>query len=252
MSNFRRFLSKLIAGDPARGFVFVADGDDDPMRAARVGATIRNAHAGPPWMVVNHSIESVVVARWPGRLWKVEVLEAAAEQPQAYANYTRAVAVRVIEEVPVASLFGANGHGVCQVIERAGAVTIEDVALLAEAVHADARGAFSRVWSRWLGRPAAEGDYADTLAAPGSAGGESPIGAGFKVLHAVLTRRARELVGDAAFAMDDEGNPVFTPLWAGAADAFLHAAMALGAPELVSTGDREVLSAAWVRRYGQG
>ena len=203
-------------------------------------------------MVVDHSIESVVVAKWPGRLWRVAVLEAAVEQALPGANYTRAVSVKVIEEHPVSTLFGSNGELVCRVIEAAGAVVLEDVTLLAEAVHPEARRVYSRIWSRWLGRPAADGDesHADALAAPGNAGGRSPIGSGFTVLHSVLTGRARTLVGDAAFVMDDGGDPVFAPIWASAADAFLHAAMAFGAPELISLSDREVLTAAWAKRYG--
>jgi hypothetical protein len=238
-----------------QGFVFAAGAEEGAMQAARAGATIRNAHAGPPWIVVDHSIESVVVAKWPGRLWRVEILEAAAEQALASANYTRAVSVKVLEEHPVSTLFGPNGHLVCRVIETASALDLEDVALLAEAVHPDSRQAYSRAWSRWLGRPASAGDeaedHADTLAVPGNAGGRSPIGSGFTVLHSVLTGRARDLAGDAPFAIDDEGDPVFTPLWASAADAFLHAAMAQGAPELTSLTDREALTAAWAKRYGQ-
>lgn len=223
------------------------------MRSARAGAIIRNADGGPPWMVVDHSIESVVVAKWPGRLWRVEVLEAAAEQPFPGSHYTRAVSVKVIGEHPVSKLFGPNGQLVCRVIEAAGALTIEDVTLLAKTGHPEARRVYSRVWSRWLGRPAAEGDesHADALAAPGNAGGRSPIGCGFTVLHSVLTRHARTLAGDAAFVMDDEGDPVFTPLWASATDAFLHAALALGAPELITLTDREILTAAWAKRYGE-
>jgi hypothetical protein len=235
-----------------RGLVFVSDADDGPMRSARAGATIRNTDGGPPWIVVDHSIESVIVAKWPGRLWKVEILEAAREQPNDGVNYTRAVSVRVIEELPVSELFGPHGARVCAVIERARALTADDLAVLGANGHPLARAAYSSGWRKWLGRgePApgdSSEDHADTLAVPG--GARSPIHSGFTVLHSVLAKRARGLVGDAAFVVDEEGNQSFTPPWASAADAFLHAAMAFGAPELLSPADREALTQAWRKRY---
>jgi hypothetical protein len=224
------------------------------MRSAKAGTTIRNADGGPPWIVVDHSFESVIVTKWPGRLWKVEILEAAPEQPNAGVNYTRAVSVRVIEELATSELFGPYGARVCAVIERARALTTDDLTVLAASGHPLARAAYSRGWRKWLGSGEPESgdsseDYADTLAIPG--GARSPIHSGFTVLHSVLAERARGLVGDAAFVVDDEGNQAFTPVWASAADAFLHAAMAFGAPELLSPADRNALTQAWRKRYGE-
>jgi hypothetical protein len=237
-----------------RGLVFVSDADDGPMRFAKAGATIRNAGGGPPWIVVDHSVESVIVTKWPGRLWKVEILEMAREQPNAGVNYTRAVSVRVLQEMAVSELFGPYGSHVCAVIERAGALTTDDLAVLGASSHPLARAAYSRAWRKWLGRGEpvpghSSEDNADTLAVPG--GARSPIHSGFTVLHSVLAERAGGLVGDAAFVVDDEGNRSFTPVWASIADAFLHVAMAFGAPELLSPADREALTQAWVERYGE-
>ena len=220
------------------------------MRAAEAGAIVRNADSGPPWIVVDHSIESVIVAKWPGRLWSVEILKAAPDQPGASANYTRAVSVRVLEERPVSALFGPHGQAVCRVIERAGALTVEDLALLREAGHPLARSAYSRAWHKWLGRTEPAEDYADTLAISGGST-RSPIGSGFTVLYSVLSTRARSLVGDAAFVVDEDGDAAFAPDWEAAAQAFLHAAMAYGAPELTSQADAEALAAAWLRRYAE-
>jgi hypothetical protein len=224
------------------------------MRSAKAGATVRNANGGPPWIVVDHSVESVIVTKWPGRLWKVEILEVAREQPNAGVNYTRAVSVRVIEERAVSELFGPHGERVWAMIERAGALTTDDLAVLGSSGHTLARAAYSRAWRKWLGCGEPESgdsseDYADTLAVPG--GARSPIHSGFTVLHSVLAERARGLTGDAAFVVDDEGNQSFSPAWALAADVYLHAAMAFGAPELLSPADREALTRAWRTRYGE-
>lgn len=79
---------------------------------------------------------------------------------------------------------------------------------------------------------------------------KSPIGIGGSVLHSVLNDRARELVGDAAFTEDDEGEVNFTSDWRGAYEALMGAAVAYGAPELGSQSDREVLASAWRARFG--
>ena len=219
------------------------------MRAAAAGGVARNDDDGPPWIVVDHAIDSIVLSKWPGRLWKVEVVKAAPEQARADAGYTRAVAVRVIEEMPLAVLFGAHGDAVLDVIAKASAVTIEQVAALDAAADAEARAAYSRAWSRWLGEDESDDLHADTLAAFSGAGGRSPIGSGFTVLHTVIAEWAHALAGEAAFVEDEEGDPMFAPEWQSAVDAFLHAAMALGAPETAST-DSRVLTAAWEAVFG--
>src|SRR4051794_27045731 len=95
------------------GFVYVPAAEEGAMRAAARGATIRNPDRHPPWIVVAHTMERVIAASWPGKLWRVRVLREAPEQPMATAGYTRATAVEVLEEVPVARLFGARGEEVC-------------------------------------------------------------------------------------------------------------------------------------------
>lgn len=192
------------------GFVYVADVDDDPMRLAAAGATVR--------------------------------LQAAAEQLAAYAKYTRAVAVRVIAEEPVWRLFGAHGEAVCRILERARTITVDDVAMLEHAVRDEAREAYSRAWNRWLGDAH---DHTATLAAGDL---RSPIGAGFTVLHNLIVERARTLTGGAALTTDDDGDPVLRPDWSAASDAFLHLAMACGAPQLVTPEDAELLTAPWTAK----
>lgn len=223
------------------GYVFVADVDEGPMRFAAAGRTISNEDGGPPWIVVDQSIESIVVAKWPGKLWRVSVLQKAAEQPAAYAKYTRAVAVEVIAEEPVSRLFGAHGDAVCRILERAQTITLDDVALLESAVSDEARAAYSRAWNRWLGD---SHDHTATLAAGES---RSPIGAGFTVLHQRIVDCARTLTNGAALTTSDDDELLLAPDWWAAGEACLHAAMAQGAPELLSPGDAELLTAAWKR-----
>ena len=63
-------------------------------------------------------------------------------------------------------------------------------------------------------------------------------------MYQVVWDRAETVAGSAAFVEDDEGEREFGPVWGAAASALLDAAMALGAPEFVST-DAAILTAAW-------
>lgn len=250
------FLSRLLRGATAkgavRGFVFASLADAGEWARAVPGQVIRNPSSAPPWIVVDHSIQSVVAARWPGRLWEVEILQKAPDQPRVGAGYTRAVAVRVGQERPVSILFGPRGDGVLRVVERASSVRLSEVAELAARWSPDAREAYSRAWNRWIARVDPRSihrgaDHGNTLAV--FAGGtRSPIGIGFTVLHDVFARRARELAGDDAFVTDDEGDVCLADPWAKAANVLLHAAMALGAPDLVPEPDRAALLGAWAPR----
>ena len=247
-----RLIAKLGAlfGWLAEGLVYVPDVEPSPMKNAAVGAIVRTIDRRPPWIVVDDSIDSIVVAKWPGRVWRVEILDKASEQPLPHAHYTRAHAVRVLEEVPAPILFGAHGDAVCEVIERARRITLEDVVQIGAVVPPDAPETYSSAWKRWIeetlpGSPHRGLDHFHTLAIPSDYRTRSPIGHGFTVLYSALSDRARELVGEAAFLVDEEGDVSFTPEWAVVCEAFLHAAMAFRAPELMPVADRDLLIAAF-------
>lgn len=105
------------------GYVYVDDEEQGPIAGAAPGRLVRNATLRPPWIVVHHSLDRVLVAQWPGRLFRVEVvppstreeraaMERAAAELAVDAGYTRAIAVEVLEELPAPSLFGPHGDAV--------------------------------------------------------------------------------------------------------------------------------------------
>ena len=49
-----------------QGFLYVSEAEAGNLYGASVGATVRNATAGPPWIVVDHVLPAVRVGRWPG------------------------------------------------------------------------------------------------------------------------------------------------------------------------------------------
>jgi hypothetical protein len=231
------------------GYVYVPDSDPGVFAGATPGMVVRKPDRSPPWIVVDHAIESAVIARWPGRLWRVVVLDAdGIEQASAYANYTRALAVTIVEEVPTSRLFGEHGEAVVAVLSFAIRLDAATAERLAELRHPDANQAYSRAFRRWLDRVGygsvhGASDFSGTLEV-GQAPSRSPLNCGLSLVYRTVWDRAKVVVGPGAFVKDDEGERALGRIWGAAASALLDAAMALGAPLVVSE-DAAVLTAAW-------
>ena len=231
------------------GYVYVPDSDSGVFDGAGRDMVVRKPDRSPPWIVVDHAIESAVIARWPGRLWRVVVLDAdGVEQASAHATYTRALAVKVLEEVPPSRLFGEYGEAVVAVLSFASRLDAATAERLADLRHPDADQAYSRAFQRWLdsvgcGSLHGASDFSGVLeAGPGPS--RSPLNCGLSLVYRAVWDRAEVVVGPGAFVEDDEGERALGPLWGAAASALLDAAMALGAPSVVSE-DSAVLTAAW-------
>lgn len=238
------------------GYLYVAAENGLPVPVHAVGTTIRTPSA-PPFLVVDHVLEGVVVARWPGRFFRVRTLPAADAAERATlaagaaglgpgARYVRALGAEVIEELPASRLFGEHGAAVAAVLAAADRLTLGMAADLTEADPHEAGAAYGRAWQRWHGSGAGAETGEPTLVFRNG----SPIGYGFLVVHHLVRRSALREAGDAALTEvpgdpDDPeaGESVLAEPWAGAASALGHAAMALGAPGLVD--DAAVLTAAW-------
>jgi hypothetical protein len=255
---FQSFRSKRTANSRS-GFVYVSDEDQGPMRDAREGSEISTIGRGPPWIVVNHDMASVIPARWPGKLWRVDVVDAAtaAEQgpsggpPLASARYTRAVAVKIIGEEDIGQLFGLQGGTVLRVIDAASNLDKSQAESLASNRDPKASAACDRAWRAWMRTQGiSDTEYPEPLGNAlllGTSG--SPINRGLTVLHDVTFRRAKELQGDAAVIVDDEDVWLAEP-WNTACAALGDAALALGAPEFVDRDDSLILKRGWAAVYG--
>jgi hypothetical protein len=230
---------------------YVSSEEVGPMRDARVGSTVTLPDRGPPWIVVFHDAASVMAARWPGRLLRVRVLEAAAErdQPLSYARYTRCNSVVVESEEEAAVLFGLQGAKVVSVLDTALRLDRSEAEALSRGRHADAPAAYDRVWRAWLTQEAISDEYTVPLDGALSIGRlGSPIGQGLSLIYETTFKRAKVVDGDAAIESDDEDVWLVEP-WDGAARVLGDAALALGAPELLDDGDRACLLSGWRAVY---
>ncbi len=232
----------------SEGYVYVSNEDVGVMAHATAGAKISLHERRPPWIVVDHSINSIVVAMAREAL-RVAITDAVGiEQASTRTRYTRAFEVRVVEEISPSRLFGERGDAVCTVIAGAGLLELAQIHLLAQTRHPDAAEAYSRAWNDWLaavgGTDAHRGENLHGTLAISGGGCRSPINCGLTVLYQTISDRAEKLVGSTAFILNEDGDKYFEPTWAAASLALLETAMAFGAP-LVSETDRQIMSAAW-------
>lgn len=224
---------------------------------AKVGEEIIHPTQAPPWIVVVHHVEDVLVTRWPGRLFLVQVLDPAAETHlmdgiRKDAGYTRTCGVRILEELPLAKLFGENGDRICQILEFTRRLTEEQVDQLSGYDLSSSDQIYDQVW-RKCSAPQSDGGipvlgaYRSVLKSAlidGKYG--SPIGEGLSVVYALFHARAKELAGDAAFGIDerddDEDDGVsLLPKWSQACDALLHAAMSYAPDPLLTAPEKSLL-----------
>ena len=239
---------------PLKGYVYRPRVDLGPFEDAAPNCIVSVGDKKPPWLVVDHDIETIVVSDWPGTLWLVEVIEPV-EQARLIASgqlgvpHTPAWAVRVIKEVATNYLFGVHGDEVCSIIHVATNLSFEQAAALGHNRHPDARSVNARAWQTWTeeldrGSLASLDDGSAAMIAPSVVVAGSPVGTGLLVLHDELWKRASSVSGLAAFESTDDETWLAEP-WSEALSALVDTALACGAPRLMSPEDRQILLTAW-------
>jgi hypothetical protein len=232
------------------GFIYVARDAAHPVPPgiyeAEVGALVQTPGSEPPWIVVDRAISSVRVSSWPGRLMRVKIVEVAVAgmtDPALVPNprYIRCCAVQIVDELAPSLVFGPHGAGVVEVIEVAQRLSLDQARLLAANDSPEAEAAYTAAWTAWIAVDAHSNSVSD--AAVGRSG--SPVGDGLLVLDRELGKRARTVSGEAGFAIDDEGNSYLVAPWRQAGAALGHAAMAIGAPRLITQEARAHLLRGW-------
>jgi hypothetical protein len=250
-----------------QGFTYVDARNAALFADARAGSIVRIPERKGPWLIVDHRPETVIVTRWPGRLWRTEIVSAISEAEEraarstrtaeGHARYTRAAAVKLIEEVHPGIMFGKRGAKVCKVIDRAPSLTENEAAALANARDSRAGSAYSSAWRKWLeGQPEGQsgthhlGQDMDGTLAVGSL--RSPLGSALMIISGEVSRRAQEVAGKSVLIPDrhDPEGAVLAEPWAAASGVLCDAAMAFGAPDLLSPQEADILATPWRKVFG--
>lgn len=235
-----------------KGYVYYSVNEDKRFSEAKSDDIIKNDSNRPPWIVVDHDLNSIIVTKWPGKLFEVEVLNQSNEKKinkglVKDVLYTRTLGVKIIREIPLENLFGENGAEICQIINSTRNITEQQVISLSKFKNDDSREIYSKAWEKWIDIYDKESSYArdkhyDTLKifTNNNRYSSSPIKQGLAIIANQLDLRAREILGKEAFIID-EGEEYLISEWADAMEKLLHAGMAKESDGLLTLEEKEIL-----------
>lgn len=238
------------------GYIYVEDSDEGVLKNVDVGQTINNKKKGPPWMVVDHGFENMTIAKWPGSLWRAEVIDEAKNTGLSeYAKYTRANGIKIIERLPLSVLFGGFGAEVLNIVESTSSIDLGLAKKLESAFPDEALELYSKGWNIFGGtkneQPPFYGrNHQNTIAMPGDEAC-SPINKAFTIIYSQVFDQANEITGGQAILSDDEGNLSLDDEWSKTCNSYLCAAMAIAYQENYSSDEIALLSKAWESVYGK-
>ncbi|MFD5520354.1 hypothetical protein [Streptomyces sp. NPDC127066] len=207
----------------------------DKLSAARERRTVRPADRQPvggEGLMVNEIAADVPL--WPSSLWRVADLEPM--RPLLSHRWLHCRAFTVMEQVPAWLVAGPHGETVEWVIARTRTLTGAQADALAAQSDEGEEPLIRTLWARW-----SRGH-----------GTGSPVGCALTTLNQVVTEAAHR-VGPQLFGPDDDEEEVEVlsdPAWLRAFGAAYAAALALGAPELLTPRENAVLARRWTTVFG--
>lgn len=244
-----------------QGYVYTSKDENELFGNAKVGDSIIKKDKKPPFIVVDHSLDTKIITQWPGKLFKVEIINPAKEKiiNKGLVKdvwYTRTYGVKILEEVEIKELFGDNGQKVEQIIDLTRNITEEKVIELSKFDKGLNKELFTKAWRNWIiiydvNHPFINDDHHNTIKlSPKNERYSSPIKEGLSIISSQFDIRARELVGDSAFEVDEEGEIHLSPVWASAVEKILHAGMSYASDNILSESERETLRAPFIEVLG--
>ncbi|XOV68709.1 MAG: hypothetical protein ACFHU9_05915 [Fluviicola sp.] len=237
-----------------QGYLYITAKDDIKLFQASIGSKFIKSDRKPPWLVVNHSLDGIIVTEWPGRLLKVEILDGVNEMDLNKGLvkdvwYTRTLGVEILEVVPTQALFEPNGVEIVQILDFISEMSEEAVNKLNQFELKNASKIYSNAWNEWLKMKDVNSihmnqDHSNTLAIYAN-NSRATMNRSFSVISNLVWKRAKSVLGDSAFTVDEDGELVLNARWSHATDALLHAAMAMHGRDFISNEDKIELWNPW-------
>lgn len=253
-----------------QGYIYIGDNDERSglFHNAKAGDSIVKSDKEPPCLVVDYYIEKIIVgSKWPGKLYYVEVLDPDNEEDlqkglRKDVHYRRTWGVKILNELPLETLFGKNGINIMQVIEMTNNITEAQVDKLALYPLAPFRELYSNAWKNWTALT--DPDYVKRTSEyfvrvlgcfPNGQMKISPIGNGLSIVSDMFNKRVNEIAGEAAYEIleaeddedddyegaEEEGEMVLKYKWITALEHLLHAAMSWEEDGLLTEQEKEDL-----------
>ena len=217
---------------------------------ARPGDLVIKEDKKPPYIVVDHHWTTSVITQWPGKLFKVSILNPLDEKDintGLVENiwYTRSYALKILEELPAEVVFGTSGIKIKNLLALIQNITEIQVYQLADYGLEVNRKLYSETWNRWKnfcdGSSSIE-DYENVIASqPKNSQLKSPIGIGLSVISNTFYQTVRKLTRDEALEIDEEGEVCLKAKWAAAGEHFLNAAMSYAPNNLLTDQEKKLL-----------
>lgn len=245
-----------------KGYIYSGQDKDDRFWRAMPGDVIKNGNKNPPWIVVNHTLSSITLTRWPGRLLEAEILNAADElemnsKLRKDAGYTRTAGVRILRELPLEIIFGINGKQMCTLADHTRAITLVQLFALAQLPAHHARKLYAKAWHRWIVRQVPNSSHLKTRhyntleLAPDNSTYGSPVAQGLSLVSDQFDQRAYELFGEKSFRKDQSGEEFMIPLLRRARIRLLFAAMSFAPGDLLTPDENDILAAAYKKVFDE-
>ncbi len=239
------YINKLVK---ETGYVYVPVGEDVRFDRAIRGTIIENDSFAPPWIIVDKTFEKIILTKWPGKLFEVEILNPAKEEHinvdiSKDAQYLRTTGIKILNELPTDLLFGKYGSEVVTILNTIKKITKENVENISGLLSQNAREIYSTVWSSWINdnTHTSNTNY-DTLKIVSEIHQRSsPINEGLSLIKSTFDKRAVEVLGKYTWVFDKNGNPSLNNTWQKASEVFLHAAMSFESYDLLSKEEKEIL-----------
>ena len=240
------------------GYVYVPNSDEGAFSDAPTRGIARNSNRKPPFIAVHRAMKTIIITRWPGKLLMVDIIDPVTKEDLSPTDffptmdstgYTRAVAVKIQEQVPIHKLFGQNGEQVVTLINAASNLTESQVSIISKHFIESNADLYDKAWNVWLKgttglRCQSNSQYRDMLSSSGSSD-SSPIGIGFRLISSTVFRRAEEIANDTAVLVDEEGEYELNVQWSRATSILLQAAMSYASESLLNEKEREMLLMPW-------
>jgi hypothetical protein len=180
--------------------------------------------------------DAMAVLTLPDRLWRVDDLDGVVRvHPRN--PWVRCTALTVREDLPNWFVMGPHGDSVASVIDRARRLTDEQARAIASLDAADEERLASAAWD-----PRGDTTYGYTV---------TPVGCGLHEVYRAVEEAARQ-TDPRLFAWDEEDGAEFLadPAWIQAARAANAAALAVGAPDILTPQENQRLALRWTSVVG--
>ncbi len=237
-----------------RGFLYVTAQDNLELFETPIGSKFIKANRTPPWLVVNHTLDEIIVTKWSGRLLKVEILDQANEKDLNKGLvhdiwYTRTLGVELLEELSTEELFNPEGKVITQILDFANSMDEDQVAYFCQFEITRASEIYSHTWNKWLKNKDPHSihlnqDHSRTLGIfPNNS--RKTMHRSFSVVSDIVWNRAKEVLGEKAYTIDKEGEYILDKSWSHATAILRHATMAFHGQEHLTQNEKEVLLKPW-------